>query len=88
MPIDFHDSINHSTYATRVAEGQWLQTIERYVDIEGKYILDLGCGGGIHSKVFALSGATHVTTKKKTGTSLLKTLHVECPNCICQPRAR
>lgn len=61
MPIDFHDSRNQSTYTTRVAEEQWLHTINKYVDIEGKHILDLGCGGGIYSKVFALSGATHVT---------------------------
>jgi len=35
--------------------------IKQYVDIQDKKILDLGCGGGIYSKVFALSGANHVT---------------------------
>ncbi|GIP53620.1 class I SAM-dependent methyltransferase [Paenibacillus vini] len=61
MPIDFHDSRNQSTYTTRVAEEQWLRTIEEYVDFKGKHVLDVGCGGGIYSKAFALSGAAHVT---------------------------
>lgn len=61
MLIDFHDSRNHLTYTPRVADEQWLHTIKKYVDIEGKNILEFGCGGGIYSKVFALSGSTNVT---------------------------
>ncbi|AOZ94079.1 class I SAM-dependent methyltransferase [Paenibacillus crassostreae] len=60
MPIDFHDSRNQSTYASRTAEDQWIKTINKYVDIQGKHVLDLGCGGGIYSKVFAQSGAEQV----------------------------
>jgi len=61
MPIDFYDSKNQSTYASRTAEQKWIHTINQNVDIQDKEILDLGCGGGIYSKVFALSGAKHVT---------------------------
>lgn len=61
MSIDFHDQRNQTTYASRTAEEKWIQTIQQYVDIQGKQVLDLGCGGGIYSKVFAMSGAAHVT---------------------------
>lgn len=60
MTIDFHDSSNQSSYASRTAEDKWIQIIQEYVDIHGKKILDLGCGGGIYSKVFAKSGAQQV----------------------------
>ncbi|MCK8487402.1 methyltransferase domain-containing protein [Paenibacillus sp. MBLB2552] len=61
MPIDFHDRSNQSTYASRAAEVRWIKTIEKYVSVQGKHILDLGCGGGIYSKVFSQAGASHVT---------------------------
>lgn len=60
MAIDFHDSRNRSTYASRTAEEQWIRMIREYVDIHGKQILDLGCGGGIYSKVLARAGAEQV----------------------------
>lgn len=60
MTINFHDSSNRSTYASRTAEANWIQIIQEYVDIEGKNIVDLGCGGGIYSKVFAQSGAQQI----------------------------
>lgn len=60
MTIDFHDSRNQSSYASRTAEDKWIHYIQDYVDILGKRVLDLGCGGGIYSRVFAQSGAEQV----------------------------
>ncbi|WP_025688115.1 class I SAM-dependent methyltransferase [Paenibacillus zanthoxyli] len=61
MPIDFHDQNNQSTYASREAEASWISTIGRYVPLQGKRVLDIGCGGGIYTKALALSGAAQVT---------------------------
>src|SRR5690606_13470003 len=61
MTIDFHDSRNKSSYSSRMAEEKWFEKINTYVDVQGKRILDLGCGGGIYTKVFAESGAREVT---------------------------
>lgn len=57
MSIDFHDPNNRLTYASRTAEHHWLESIQRHVVIEGKEIADIGCGGGIYTKVLALAGA-------------------------------
>ncbi|MDF9842112.1 MULTISPECIES: class I SAM-dependent methyltransferase [unclassified Paenibacillus] len=61
MPINFHDSSNKRTYTARNAEAGWLERISPYIAPAGKRILDLGCGGGIYSKVLAQAGAEHVT---------------------------
>ncbi|WP_202077963.1 class I SAM-dependent methyltransferase [Caldalkalibacillus salinus] len=61
MPINFHDSKNKSTYAKREAESCWIDNIKKHVEVIGKEVLDIGCGGGIYSKVFAQSEAKHVT---------------------------
>lgn len=61
MPIDFHDEKNRFTYASREADESWVNFIESIVDVKGKEVLDIGCGGGIYSKQFAMMGAKHVT---------------------------
>ncbi|AHV98304.1 class I SAM-dependent methyltransferase [Paenibacillus sabinae] len=61
MPIDFHDQKNQSTYASREASAKWIQTIAKHVRLQGKRVLDLGCGGGIYTKELAQSGAVYVT---------------------------
>lgn len=60
LTINFHDSKNQSTYASRSAEDNWIKVIQEYVAITGKTVLDLGCGGGIYTKVFSRAGAAQV----------------------------
>ncbi|UWE04390.1 class I SAM-dependent methyltransferase [Laceyella sacchari] len=61
MPIDFHSKNNRFTYAARQAYLSWISTIQNIVDVKGKRVLDMGCGGGIYCKAFAQMGAKHVT---------------------------
>lgn len=61
MPIDFHSKDNRFTYATRRADSSWMSAIQKIVDVKGKHVLDVGCGGGIYCKAFAEMGAEHVT---------------------------
>ncbi|SFJ80630.1 class I SAM-dependent methyltransferase [Thermoflavimicrobium dichotomicum] len=61
MPIDFHSKDNRFTYSTRRADSSWMSAIRNIVDIKGKNVLDVGCGGGIYCKAFAEMGAEHVT---------------------------
>lgn len=61
MPINFHDESNRFSYTTREADPTWVTTIKDMVDVVGKHVLDIGCGGGIYSKALAEMGAAHVT---------------------------
>jgi ubiquinone/menaquinone biosynthesis C-methylase UbiE len=61
MPIDFHSEHNSQTYASRRADPAWAEMINRIVDIRGKAVADIGCGGGIYSRALAEMGADHVT---------------------------
>nr|WP_282563583.1 MULTISPECIES: class I SAM-dependent methyltransferase [Providencia] len=60
MPIDFHDEKNKSTYATRSVAKEWMDFIEKQVDIKNKIVADIGCGGGIYSRAWAELGAKNV----------------------------
>jgi ubiquinone/menaquinone biosynthesis C-methylase UbiE len=60
MPIDFQDEKNRSTYAKRKADATWVTQIEKLVNVRNKQVVDIGCGGGIYSKVFEDLGASHV----------------------------
>lgn len=60
MGIDFHSKAVGSSYATREADSSWREKITGIVDIKGKTIVDIGCGGGIYTKAFADLGASNV----------------------------
>lgn len=61
MPIDFHEEKNRMTYTTRSADESWVSMIQNNVDVNGKQVVDIGCGGGIYTKSFGDIGALHVT---------------------------
>lgn len=60
MTIDFHDPNNRRLYTSRDAHEEWGLLISRHVPIRGRTVLDVGCGGGIYSKVMADLGAETV----------------------------
>lgn len=61
MPIDFHAERNRHTYASRDAHESWMGMVQSLVDVKGSKVVDIACGGGIYSKVFADFGAAAVT---------------------------
>lgn len=61
MSINFHDAQNKMTYTTRIADPSWNEFMKDNIDVVGKHVVDIGCGGGIYSKAFAELGAKHVT---------------------------
>ena len=60
MPIDFHLDQNRYTYASRLADESWAETIESVSDPAGKRVADIGCGGGIYSLAWHRLGASEV----------------------------
>lgn len=60
MAINFHDHQNKYTYSRRQADSSWANTIEKIVNVTGKKIIDIGCGGGIYTKQLAQMGANEV----------------------------
>lgn len=61
MPIDFHAEGNRYTYTTRQADASWRAAISRIVDVRGKRVADIGCGGGIYCKALVEIGVASVT---------------------------
>ncbi|MGG0656613.1 class I SAM-dependent methyltransferase [Rummeliibacillus pycnus] len=61
MAIDFHSKDNRSSYSSRDADSSWIQKINEICDVNGKSVLDIGCGGGIYTKALADMGALTVT---------------------------
>lgn len=61
MPIDFHAQQNRLTYTTRTADESWYSIIKQMIDISGKEVVDIGCGGGIYTKALVRLGALRVT---------------------------
>ncbi|MGE8203375.1 class I SAM-dependent methyltransferase [Heyndrickxia sp. NPDC080065] len=61
MPINFHNPEDRFTYAKRNADATWIQLIKKICTIEGKKVIDIGCGGGIYTKALAEMGALKVT---------------------------
>lgn len=60
MPINFHAAANHESYATRGASDGWRTAVRELVDVRGKRVVDVGCGGGIYACAWAGLGAAHV----------------------------
>ncbi|KEK23705.1 class I SAM-dependent methyltransferase [Bacillus gaemokensis] len=60
MSINFHDANNKYTYAMRKANTSWREMLQNIIDIKGKNVIDIGCGGGIYTKELALMGANNV----------------------------
>lgn len=61
MPINFHGEENRLSYANRKADQSWIDFVGRLVEIKGKKVLEIGCGGGIYCKAMAELGAASVT---------------------------
>ncbi len=62
MPIDFHAQQNRLSYAMREADLDWRENIQHsIIDVRGKTVVDIGCGGGIYTLALAEMGAEHVT---------------------------
>jgi ubiquinone/menaquinone biosynthesis C-methylase UbiE len=61
MPIDFHAPDNRYTYAQRQVDSAWKEAIQNIVAVEGKQVVDIGCGGGLYTATFAAMGAATVT---------------------------
>ena len=70
MPIDFYAPENRLSYATRQADSSWETAISDMVDVKGKRVLDIGCGGGIYTKALAEMGAASVTGVDSSKTML------------------
>ncbi|CAM4111126.1 SAM-dependent methyltransferase [Bacillus manliponensis] len=60
MAINFHDHNNKYTYSHRQADSTWRSAIKTIVNVKGKKILDVGCGGGIYTKELTHMGASEV----------------------------
>lgn len=60
MTIDFHDTNNQTTYSTRDADQSWIQLMKENINLLGKDVVDIGCGGGIYSKALAELNVNHV----------------------------
>jgi ubiquinone/menaquinone biosynthesis C-methylase UbiE len=60
MPLNFHDEDNRYTYAKRLVDASWIEQILEIVNPLGKYVIDIGCGGGIYTRVWAQLGAAQV----------------------------
>ena len=56
--------------------GEWHQLVRLFPDMEGKNVLDLGCGYGWHSKYAAENGAGAVT--------LIRSIYSALIFCLCR----
>jgi ubiquinone/menaquinone biosynthesis C-methylase UbiE len=61
MPIDFHAAENRYTYAHRQVDRVWKEMVQDIVAVQGKQVVDIGCGGGLYTAAFAEMGAAEVT---------------------------
>lgn len=61
MGIDFHDSKYRNSYAAREADRSWTDTMASLVPFEKiTKAADVGCGGGIYTKVLSAMGIPFV----------------------------
>jgi ubiquinone/menaquinone biosynthesis C-methylase UbiE len=61
MPIDFHHEHHQHAYVGRQVDPGWLSFIRSITDVNGKDVVDIGCGGGIYTQALARLGASTVT---------------------------
>lgn len=61
MPIDFSARRNAAAYSGRPAHHSWHEAIRDLVDPAERYVVDIGCGGGIYSRAWLDLGAASVT---------------------------
>ncbi|MFD1019937.1 class I SAM-dependent methyltransferase [Thalassobacillus hwangdonensis] len=61
MPIDFHNEANRYSYSGRSVDPSWVDLFQKLVDTYHiEYPIDIGCGGGIYSRVLASIGTIRV----------------------------
>ncbi|MFJ7732923.1 class I SAM-dependent methyltransferase [Lysinibacillus sp. NPDC097231] len=61
MGIDFHNKNNQTTYTTRHADHSWVEAIKKLIPAKNiAKAADVGCGGGIYTKVLADMGVPSV----------------------------
>jgi len=60
MPINFNDERNKFTYSGRTVDESWTKAMLSLDDPNGLRIADVGCGGGIYSRVWLALGAREV----------------------------
>ncbi|MBM0066525.1 class I SAM-dependent methyltransferase [Alkalicoccobacillus gibsonii] len=56
MENKFDQLENQFTYAERTAHQEWIELILSKVKLEGKRVADIGCGGGIYTRMLAEFG--------------------------------
>ena len=62
MAIDFHDDKNRNSYTAREVDRAWTETITGHVPFEKiAKAVDVGCGGGIYTKMLSAMGIPSVT---------------------------
>lgn len=79
MPIDFHAPDNRYTYAQRQVDNAWKELIQSIVAVQGKQVVDIGCGGGLYTSTFAEMGAAEVTGVDFS-LEMLKSAAEQCQN--------
>ncbi len=60
MPINFHNVENRFSYSNRQVDPEWIKNILAIANPQGKQVLDIGCGGGLYTRVWAQLGASNV----------------------------
>ncbi|WP_099304050.1 class I SAM-dependent methyltransferase [Bacillus sp. Marseille-P3800] len=62
MAIDFHHEQNRFSYTNREVDSSWLEEMNTILEAYApQHVVDLGCGGGIYSRVLAEMGVSNVT---------------------------
>ncbi len=79
MAVDFHSKAVRLSYTNRDVDPLWENLLLSHVDIEGKRVLDLGCGGGIYTKALAQMGAKEIVGLDFSK-EMLKTARKYCEN--------
>lgn len=60
MEMNFHDPFNRKSYSERNIDPAWIGMFSKWVDVNEKIAVDIGCGGGLYSNILAQLGAKQV----------------------------